>query len=215
MAWFRPGASEDEIKQDLAMCKFHSHCVVGAAPQMQGNTVGQTVLLNMLSRSDTAQQYNDFVQLEMTTLGYVLIKTNSFNQNQTNFVAGKTTDENSKLIISLRKKAKLGDFVSECLLANCYYYGSCGLPKDDSQAKIWYERAKASRDPQPPNGNLQVTPNAYGLGVNADQYGRPTTYQLQDGQQLAPIFNSGVKQNAYGPGVGMDQFGRPVYNSPQ
>ena len=60
-----------------------------------------------------------------------------------------------------------------------------------------------------------VQPNAYGLGVNADQYGRPTTYQLQDGQQLAPIFNSGVKQNAYGPGVGMDQFGRPVYNSPQ
>ncbi|MDR3490714.1 MAG: hypothetical protein P4M12_01565 [Gammaproteobacteria bacterium] len=60
-----------------------------------------------------------------------------------------------------------------------------------------------------------VRPNAYGPGVNADQYGRPTTYQLQNGQQLEPIFNNGVKQNAYGPGVGMDQFGRPVYNSPQ
>jgi hypothetical protein len=59
-----------------------------------------------------------------------------------------------------------------------------------------------------------VTSNAYGLGVNADQYGRPTTYQLQNGQQLDPIFNNGVKQNTYGPGVGEDQFGRPVYNSP-
>ena len=59
-----------------------------------------------------------------------------------------------------------------------------------------------------------ITPNAYGLGVNSDQYGRPQTYRTQDGQQLSPIFQGGVKQNAYGPGVGMDQFGRPVYSSP-
>jgi len=58
-----------------------------------------------------------------------------------------------------------------------------------------------------------ITPNAYGLGVNANQYGQPQTYRTQDGQQLAPIFQGGVKPNAYGPGVGMDQFGRPVYNS--
>ena len=64
------------------------------------------------------------------------------------------------------------------------------------------------------NPPTTVQPNAYGLGVNADQYGRPSTYQLQNGQQLDPIFNEGVKQNAYGPGVGQDQFGRPVYNAP-
>jgi hypothetical protein len=61
---------------------------------------------------------------------------------------------------------------------------------------------------------LTITPNAYGLGVNSDQYGRPQTYRTQDGQQLSPIFQGGVQQNAYGPGVGMDQFGRPVYSSP-
>ena len=59
-----------------------------------------------------------------------------------------------------------------------------------------------------------VWPNAYGLGVNADQYGRPHTYQLQDGQQLDPTFQDGVKRNAYGLGVHQDQFGRPVYDSP-
>ena len=64
------------------------------------------------------------------------------------------------------------------------------------------------------NPPTTVQPNAYGLGVNADQYGRPSTYQLQNGQQLDPIFNAGVKQNAYGLGVGQDQFGRPVYNAP-
>jgi hypothetical protein len=64
------------------------------------------------------------------------------------------------------------------------------------------------------NSSGTIQPNAYGLGVNSDQYGRPTTYQLQNGQQLDPIFNEGVKQNVYGPGVGQDQFGRPVYNAP-
>jgi hypothetical protein len=69
--------------------------------------------------------------------------------------------------------------------------------------------------PSPPlTSSTTVQPNAYGLGVNADQYGRPSTYQLQSGQQLDPIFNSGVRQNVYGPGVGQDQFGRPVYNAP-
>lgn len=58
-----------------------------------------------------------------------------------------------------------------------------------------------------------ITPNAYGLGINADQYGRPQTYRTQDGQQLSPIFQGSVKPNAYGPGVGMDQFGRPVHSS--
>lgn len=69
--------------------------------------------------------------------------------------------------------------------------------------------------PSPPLTSFTtVQPNAYGLGVNADQYGRPNTYQLQNGQQLDPIFYSGVKQNVYGPGVGQDQFGRPAYNVP-
>ena len=69
--------------------------------------------------------------------------------------------------------------------------------------------------PSPPLiSSTAVQPNAYGLGVNADEYGRPTTYQLQNGQQLDPIFYGGVKQNVYGLGVGADQFGRPVYNAP-
>lgn len=58
-----------------------------------------------------------------------------------------------------------------------------------------------------------VKPNAYGLGVNMDQYGRPTTYQLQDGKPLPPIFYNGVKRDTFGPGVHMDEFGRTVYDS--
>jgi hypothetical protein len=81
---------------------------------------------------------------------------------------------------------------------------------------FWAALAQARQNsPQPDYSQPQIiTPNAYGLGVNANQYGQPQTYRTQDGQQLAPIFQGGVQPNAYGPGVGMDQFGRPVYSSP-
>jgi len=55
-----------------------------------------------------------------------------------------------------------------------------------------------------------VKPNAYGLGVNADQYGGAHLYRLEDGTALDPIFQGGVKRNAYGLGTHMDQFGRAV-----
>jgi hypothetical protein len=57
-----------------------------------------------------------------------------------------------------------------------------------------------------------VTPNAYGLGVNADEFGRPHTYRLQDGERLSPIFQDSVERDAYGMGVHADEFGRPVYD---
>jgi hypothetical protein len=58
-----------------------------------------------------------------------------------------------------------------------------------------------------------VRPNAYGLGVNSDEFGRPHTYHTRDGEQLSPIFQGDVKRDAYGLGVHADQFGRPVYDS--
>lgn len=54
-------------------------------------------------------------------------------------------------------------------------------------------------------------PDAYGLGTNADQYGRSFKWETRDGRTVSPIFNKDVKPNAYGPGVGMDSFGRAVH----
>lgn len=89
----------------------------------------------------------------------------------------------------------------------CQYAASQGCSPQQASDRL---RVIPSR---PYNSSGTIQPNAYGLGVNSDQYGRPTTYQLQNGKQLDPIFNAGVKQNVYGPGIGQDQFGRPVYNS--
>ena len=57
---------------------------------------------------------------------------------------------------------------------------------------------------------VDVEPDAYGLGVGSDQYGRPTEWETGDGQPVDPIFQDDVQPDAYGPGVGMDPFGRPV-----
>ncbi len=71
---------------------------------------------------------------------------------------------------------------------------------------------------------LDVKPNAYGLGVGSDQYGRPVQYKTSDDTYSAPDAESSrqygtsrhedpsieVKPHAYGLGTGMDQYGRPV-----
>ncbi len=57
---------------------------------------------------------------------------------------------------------------------------------------------------------LKVAPNAYGLGVNADQYGRPHAYRTADDEPLPGIFTDGVRRDAYGLGGHSDEFGRPL-----
>jgi hypothetical protein len=57
---------------------------------------------------------------------------------------------------------------------------------------------------------LDVTPNAYGLGVNSDQYGRPHAYRTPDGDALPGVFTDGVRRDAYGLGAHADEFGRPL-----
>ena len=64
--------------------------------------------------------------------------------------------------------------------------------------------------PRPSGEPLDVTPNAYGFGVNSDQYGRPHVYRTPDGEPLVGTFTDGVRRDAYGLGVHADEFGRPL-----
>ena len=59
---------------------------------------------------------------------------------------------------------------------------------------------------------LDVEQDAYGHGVNRDQYGRPHQYETQQGRTLDPVEQDGVKRNAYGLGVHKDKYGRPAYD---
>jgi hypothetical protein len=62
-------------------------------------------------------------------------------------------------------------------------------------------------------GGQDIKVNAYGAGVNADQYGRSHVYRTQDGKRLDAIQQEGVKRDGYGYGVHIDQYGRPVRDS--
>ena len=74
-------------------------------------------------------------------------------------------------------------------------------------------RNTSDEDTQQRQPAQAVSPNAYGLGVNSDEFGRPHTYRTRYGERLSPIFQGDVKRDAYGFGVHSDQFGRPVYDS--
>ena len=91
----------------------------------------------------------------------------------------------------MRKAIIVLTILSGMLLTGCYTTGTTGIsftPLED------------------------VKTDHYGSGVNADKYGRPHTYILQDGTKVSPIFQNKVKRNAYGYGVHQDQFGRSVYD---
>jgi DNA-directed RNA polymerase subunit H (RpoH/RPB5) len=57
-----------------------------------------------------------------------------------------------------------------------------------------------------------LTPNAYGLGVHSDRYGRPV--KLIPDWGGVPGETLQIKPDAYGPGVHSDQYGRPVREYP-
>lgn len=74
----------------------------------------------------------------------------------------------------------------------------------------YYSRSSSQEDSGTSMGQ-PYKPNAYGLGVHMDQYGRAFQWKTQSGQ---PVILEPVQPNAYGPGVGMDVYGRPVKQSP-
>jgi hypothetical protein len=57
----------------------------------------------------------------------------------------KLADE--KEVKAMRAKAEGGDGYAMFRLGNWYYFGMNGLAKDDVQARMWYHRSAAARDP--------------------------------------------------------------------
>jgi TPR repeat protein len=210
--WFKPNVSLEQMTNDLNLCR--AYATIDYHPSfVEGENLGQTLALRALDTSLEDNRQDGLVRDGMRSLGYRAVKKSALSLLQTNTPSFSGDPKNDKIFIkSLQRKAMSGDVAAEYMLGNCYAYGTCGVQQNPEVALNWIRYGQAQEQAQR-NGQLLVTPNAYGLGVNSDQYGRPQTYRLQNGQQLDPIFQNGVKPNAYGLGVGMDQFGRPVYNS--
>jgi hypothetical protein len=63
------------------------------------------------------------------------------------------------------------------------------------------------------SSDQSIKVNAYGAGLNADEYGRPHVYRTRDGRKLNTVKQEGVQRDGYGFGVHIDQYGRPVRDS--
>lgn len=117
---------------------------------------------------------------------------------------------NSGIVVVPTQPESLGKLPSEIEAEEKAEQAAIIAKQRESQVLITRKRPVEKDDWQ--QQTQSVTPDAYGLGVNSDEFGRSHTYRMQDGEKLSPIFQGGVKRNAYGLGVHADEFGRAVYD---
>ncbi len=137
MAWYQPGVSAQQTDRDLATCQYYAEANEGGY-SVQGNTVGQTMLLGMFAQSAQQSRENQMIQSRMTALGYSLVKTNSPLLKIVP-IAGANIVEVEKA------KAENGDPEAQFNLGNFYYMGYtnnvCGVAIDYTEAIKWFQKA--------------------------------------------------------------------------
>lgn len=105
---------------------------------MQGNTVGQTVLLGMVAQSAQRSRENQMIQSRMTALGYSLVNTNS--------PLLKTVPIADVNLVEIeRAKAENGDAEAQFDLGNLYCTGYtntvCSVATDYTESIKWFKKA--------------------------------------------------------------------------
>lgn len=141
MAWYQPGITAEQTKRDLAACQYYALVNAGGY-SVQGDTVGQTMLLGMLAQSAQQSRENQMIQSRMVALGYSLVKTNS-PLLKTGFIpiADMTPTEKAKIFETWKTKAESGDADAQYQVGCMYYGGTFGATKDISEAIKWYQKA--------------------------------------------------------------------------
>jgi len=141
MAWYQPGVSAEQTERDLAACQYYAMVNAGGY-SVQGDTVGQTMVLGMFAQSAQQSRENQMVQTRMTALGYSLVKTNS-PLLKTGFIpiANMTPTEKANIFETWKAKAESGDADAQYQVGCMYYDGTFGATKDISEAIKWYQKA--------------------------------------------------------------------------
>lgn len=124
--------------------------------------------------------------------------------------AAERAQRNSEIVVVPAQPVSLGKLPSEIEAEEKAERAATIAKQRESQVSQTRKRQVEKDEWQ--QQTQSVAPDAYGLGVNSDEFGRSHTYRMQDGEKLSPIFQSGVKRNAYGLGVHADEFGRAVYD---
>jgi lipoprotein NlpI len=141
MAWYQPGVSAEQTGRDLAASQYYAMVNAGGY-SVQGDTVGQTMLLGMFAQSAQQSRENQLIQSRMAALGYSLVKTNS-QLLKTGFipVTEMTPAQNAQVFETWKTKAESGDAGAQFQLGSMYYSGTFGATKDISEAIKWYQKA--------------------------------------------------------------------------
>ncbi|HEV2694601.1 MAG TPA: hypothetical protein VG347_17030 [Verrucomicrobiae bacterium] len=108
MAWNRPDTSSEEMRHDLAICQYDA-LSTRRATSVYGDTVGHTILLQMVADKSEDSKENQMIAACMSAKGYTLGKTNSPSANQTSRLSPELE---SKLIgrwESISFKTKVAD----------------------------------------------------------------------------------------------------------
>lgn len=141
MAWYQPGVSAEQTKRDLAACQYYAMANAGGY-SVQGDTVGQTMLLGMFAQSAQQSRESQMIQSRMAALGYSLVKTNSplLIDSQPTQSTPQEREADLKLFENIKVKAENGDAVAQSLIGDCYSLGK-GVLKDNGEAVIWWLKA--------------------------------------------------------------------------
>jgi TPR repeat protein len=146
MAWYQPGVSAEQIERDLAACQYYAMVNAGGY-SVQGDTVGQTMLLGMFAQSAQQSRENQMVQTRMTALGYSLVKTNSplLIDSQPTQATPQQREADRKIFENAKAKAENGDAKAQTFLGDCYSIGK-GVPKDEAEAVKWWLKSAEQND---------------------------------------------------------------------
>lgn len=169
MTWYQPGVSAEQMERDLAACQYYAIENVGGY-SVQGNTLGQTMLLSSFAQSEQRSRENQMIQTHMVALGYSLVKTNSPLLGTPVAVANIVEIE--------RAKAEKGDSEALFDLGNLYCFGftnnACRVAIDYTEAIKWFQKAA---DQNYPNIQLPL----------AAAYMRRSALEIKNGQLDAAL----------------------------
>ena len=174
MTWYQPGVSAGQTERDLAACQYYAMVNAGGY-SVQGDTLGQTMVLGMVAQSAQQSRENQLIQSRMTSLGYSLVKTNSPLLNSVPIAdtrPGPFENANAKI----RARAEGGDADAQYQLGTLYYTGDFGFTKDFTEAIKWYQKAA---DQNYPNMQLPLA-SAYAMRGALEQKERDLDRALAD-----------------------------------
>jgi tetratricopeptide (TPR) repeat protein len=143
MTWYQQGVSAEQMERDLAACQYYAIANVGGY-SVQGNTVGQTMLLSTFAQSEQRSRENLMVETRMVALGYSLVKTNSP-------LLATTPIAEANIVVIEKAKAENGDADAQFDLGNLYCFGFTNnvysVAIDYTESIKWFQKAAAQNYP--------------------------------------------------------------------